>query len=231
MNLFLRFWRSTVGCKVVMAITGIFMVLFLVGHLAGNLAMYAGRDATNAYALALKQMPGPLWVARIGLLTLLAIHLSAAFRLWFLNRAARPVPYASNKSIQSTAASRSMMLTGSLVLAYIVYHLLHFTLGAIQSDNHALVTAEGIPDVYSMVVKSFQNPVVALSYVAAMVLLGFHLSHGISSLFQSLGFNNPKCRPFLSRLGPVLGWILAVGFSTIPLAALAGILALPEGVS
>jgi succinate dehydrogenase / fumarate reductase cytochrome b subunit len=163
-----RMFGSTVGRKYLVAVTGILLVLFLIGHLVGNLLLYAGRDAMNSYAQGLKNLGAGLWVIRAGLLAVFVVHISLAISLNLASKKARGVAYASPLKPQvSSFATRSMVLTGLLVLAYVVYHILHFTVGAIQPSGHALVQklADGTEraDVYSMVVAGFQNIAVSLS--------------------------------------------------------------------
>jgi succinate dehydrogenase / fumarate reductase cytochrome b subunit len=169
-----RMFGSTVGRKYLVAVTGILLVLFLIGHLVGNLLLYAGRDAMNSYAQGLKNLGAGLWVIRAGLLAVFVVHISLAISLNLASKKARGVAYASPLKPQvSSFATRSMVLTGLLVLAYVVYHILHFTVGAIQPSGHALVQklADGTEraDVYSMVVAGFQNIAVSLSYVSREV--------------------------------------------------------------
>ncbi|HHI81296.1 MAG TPA: succinate dehydrogenase cytochrome b subunit [Planctomycetes bacterium] len=225
MNLWLfRMLRSSVGRKVLMAITGLLLIGFLVSHLSGNLLVFAGRDAMNDYAQFLKEHPGLIWGARIGLLAIFLVHVITGLTLAAENKAARPIPYQKEACIQASLPSRTMARTGLLVFVFVVYHLLHFTFGVVQASKHAK-HLEGLRyDVYDMVVLSFHNPIIALSYIVAILVLWMHLWHGASSFFQSLGWNHPKYRPVFEKVGPVLSTILCLGFLSIPLSAWLGIL-------
>ncbi len=224
MGRFAKVLQSSVGAKVVMAVTGILLVLFIISHLLGNLLMFAGPDATNAYAKGLKDLGALLWLARVGLLVVLLVHIGSALRLWRLNQSARPQSYDVLDSAVVTYAGRSIVLTGALILAFAVYHLLHFTLFVTNPEFAQLYDAQGRHDVYRMVILGFRNGAVSGLYLVSMILLGLHLSHGVTSLFQSLGLNHPAYNPVIKRLGPWSGVVVAVGFMSIPLAVLAGVL-------
>ena len=202
---------STVGTKLTVAITGAILAFFVLGHMAGNLQMFLGQDAVNTYAAALKGMPGPLWVARLGLLAALAAHIVGNVKLRARNTAARPQAYARQQPLDSTLYSRTMLLSGMILLAFIVYHLAHFTLGWIEPGFHALRDAEGRHDVFSMTVLSFQKPLVAIPYLAAMALLFMHLAHGVASLFQSFGLRTPKWRDGIDMGGRLFAIAVVVG--------------------
>ncbi len=216
--------QSSIGAKITMAVTGIVLCLFIISHMLGNFLVFVGPDATNAYAKGLKDLGALLWAARVGLLVVFLVHVGSALRLWRLNQAARPQGYAVVDTSVVTYAGRSIVLTGVLVLAFAVYHLLHFTLFATNPEFAQLYDAQGRHDVYRMVVLGFQNVAVSGVYLFSMILLGLHLSHGVTSLFQSLGMNHPSYNPLIKRLGPWSGVLVAVGFMSIPLAVLAGVL-------
>ena len=223
-------FTSSIGSKVLVAGTGILLALFVIGHLAGNLLVYRGQEAMNSYAEALKSLGPGLWVVRAGLLAVFALHIVTAIRLNRANRAARPVRYAHEDTIQASWASRHMVLTGLLVLAFVAMHLAHFTLGWLDPSSYALtetVHRNGADverhDVYGMMIAGFHNDVFVALYVAAMVILGFHLSHGIGSLFQTLGFRHPTYTPVAEKASKALAWVLAVGFLLIPLTVRLGI--------
>ena len=221
MNRYRQLLRSSVGNKFVMALSGILMLGFLVGHLSGNLLVFSGEKAMNAYAAWLQDHGSLLWGARIVLLACLGLHVSMAVRLWLANRAARPERYRREATLEASWASRQMVLTGLLVAAYLVYHLLHYTFRVVDTGGMEL-DADGHVNVYRMVVTGFQDPLVTGSYIVAMLLLGLHLIHAVQSLFQTLGWNHPAWNPigrFLSFAVPV---VLVVGFLAIPLAALLG---------
>jgi len=220
-----RFCRSTVGTKVLMALTGLALFGFLVAHLAGNLQMLAGDHAPelmNAYAAKLKSLGPLLWVARIGLLATFALHIALAIRLTALNKSARPVPYAYESTVQASWGSRTMILTGSLVVLFVLFHLAHFTLGFTHPEHYALEDAQGRHDVFNMVVSGFKLPAVSAGYGLAMLVVGLHLSHGLGSLARSLGLSNPRLQALVQRGGVALAILIAVGFAAIPSAVQAG---------
>jgi succinate dehydrogenase / fumarate reductase cytochrome b subunit len=225
-----RLWRlflSSIGAKVAMAVTGLLTFLWLIGHLLGNLLIYGGPDVTNAYAHGLKELGALLWVARIVMLVLFVIHILSAYRVWRKNNAARPEAYEVYDPAWATYAGRTMWWGGVLILLFVIYHLLHFTLGVTNPAYFKLVDPQGRQDVYSMIIRSFSNKVISGVYILAMVVLGFHLSHGVSVLFQTLGLSRSPNSPFFKRLGPVCAVVMVLGFISIPLSVLAGLLRLP----
>ena len=209
-----------------MALTGVGLVLFLIVHMAGNLQMFAGQDAMNAYGVTLRKVPLLLWVVRLGLIAIAVVHVVMSLRLKLQNRAARPVPYAFKDTVRATLASRTMVVSGLIILAFAVYHLLHFTFGVTDPKNFHLTDDQGRHDVYNMVVHGFQNIFVSGFYILALVLLFLHLSHGASSFFQSLGWNHPRWNAFINKFGPALAWLLCLGFVSIPIAVLVGFIEL-----
>lgn len=235
MSSLLATFRSSLGSKYLMAVTGVILMLWIVAHLVGNLQvfpLFGGRPAFNDYAQFLKAHPGMLWGARIVMSVVFVTHVVTGIRLARANKAARPVPYAHQATIQASYASRSMLLTGLCIAAYLVYHLLHFTLGVTNPDHanlHEIVAGGERHDVFSMVVLGFRQPLIALAYVVAMLLLGLHLSHGASSFFQTLGLNHARYNGVLRKVGPVFGAIVAAGFLSIPVAVWLGIVTLPGG--
>lgn len=218
---------STIGTKVVMAVTGLVLLLFVIGHMLGNLQVYAGPAQLNGYAKKLRDMGPLLWIVRAGLLAAFVLHVVSAFRLDRLNRAARPVPYRTAEPQVTTYAARTMLWSGLVVGAFVVYHLLHFTFGVTNPEHAALRTPEGLHDVYGMVVRGFSLWPVSLAYVAAQALLALHLSHGASSAFQTLGTTHPRLAFLKGGFGPVVAIVIFLGNVSIPLAVLAGIVRLP----
>lgn len=219
--------RSSVGAKSIMAVTGLGLVGFVIAHMLGNLQVFAGPEKLNAYAAQLQDLGPLLWVARLGLLAMFALHVASAARLVRLNKDARPTEYVyAQKWSTSTFASRTMWMTGLITLAFVVYHLLHFTFGVIQADNvgleYTLQDGRVVHDVFAMVVKGFQNPLVAVSYVVANVLLAIHISHGASSAFHTLGLTNPRLAFLRKGFGPGLAAVIALGNVAMPLAVLFG---------
>lgn len=220
----LKFLKSSVGRKYFMAVTGVFLFGFVVAHMLGNLQIFLGPEALNEYAEHLQNLPALLWPARIFLLGVLTLHVSVSISLAIDNRRARSIPYACGATVQASYASRTMVMSGLIVLAFLVYHLLNFTFGVTHPQFFSLVDENGRRDVYSMVVLSFREPVVSGAYVAAMGLLCLHLSHGLSSLFQSLGLANEKIMPLLKRVGAAIAVLVFIGNCSIPAAAYFGVL-------
>jgi len=215
---------SSIGSKVLVALTGIALVLFVLVHMIGNLQMFIGQEAMNNYAVTLRKFGPLLWFVRLGLLGIALVHVFMTLRLKLKNRAARPVRYISNHTVKATFASRTMVISGLIILAFVVYHLLHFTLGVTHPEHFALHDAQGRHDVYNMVVSGFQNVLVSGFYVMAMVLLFSHLSHGAASFFQSLGWNHPKYQRAIERFGAIVAWLVCLGFISVPLGVLAGLI-------
>ena len=221
---------STIGAKVVVALTGIVLVGFVIGHMLGNLQIFLGQDVLNNYAKMLHDTPALLWAARIVLIVAFFAHIGMTIKLTRDNRRARPQAYAHQKSIQSSSASRTMIFSGLLVLSFVIYHLLHFTFGVTHPEHKSLLDSMGRPDVYSMVILGFTNLWVSLSYMIAMVLLGLHLNHGVSSLWQTLGLNHAKYNMLIKTSGPAISLLIVAGNLSMPAAVLFGFLSLPTGV-
>jgi succinate dehydrogenase / fumarate reductase cytochrome b subunit len=211
-----------------MSVTGAILLAFVIVHMLGNLQIFLGQKALNDYAQHLQELPCLLWPARIILLITLILHLWLAFQLTLENRAARPKNYLQKRAVQATIASKTMMPTGLVILAFIVYHLLHFTLGKTNPEFYHLTDSLGRHDVYSMVVHSFQVPVISISYVVAMFFLCIHLSHGFSSFPQSLGFDTRKCDG-IKTAARVVSLLIFIGNCSIPAAILMGWITLPPG--
>lgn len=212
---------SSIGLKFLMAVSGLGLLGFIVGHLAGNLLMYQGPEAMNAYAEGLKNLPyNLLYVARVGVIVLFSVHVLTAIKLQLRNKSARPVGYAHPATLQASLASRTMIHSGMLVLAYLLFHLAHFTWHQV---TEVPTLADGSVDVYRMVVLGFQNPLISVTYIVAMIVLGFHLSHGISSFFQTVGFSHSKYNAAIRKGGGVLAWGLALGYITIPVSVWLGL--------
>lgn len=219
--------NSSIGMKWTMGLTGLGLFGFVVFHMLGNLQIYAGPDVMNQYGVDLRNLGPLLWLARAGLLVLFAAHVTSAVRLTQLNRAARPVPYAVVSPQVSGYAARTMFMGGLIVLFFLLYHLAHFTFGLTHPEQFGMHDAQGRHDIYAMVVLGFRQPLVAGLYVLAMIPLALHLSHGVSSVFQTVGLNNPRYAGVLHAAGPTFAAIVFVGNVSIPLAALAGFLPYP----
>jgi succinate dehydrogenase / fumarate reductase cytochrome b subunit len=219
------YWRglsSTVGTKFLVALTGALLVAFVIGHMLGNLQIYLGPEAINSYAVFLKSKPGLLWGARLGLLAAVIIHIWGISRLSLRNQEARPESYALKRAVASSFSSRTMLLSGAVLLAFIVYHLLHFTIGATNPQQFRLIDELGRHDVYSMTILGFQQPLVAISYILAMGILGLHLAHGVASIFHSMGWSRPKTAPLIELAGRLVALLLVIGNISIPISALLG---------
>ena len=229
MKLITALFTSTLGKKFLMAGTGVLLFVFVVGHLVGNLQIFAGPDSINAYGAFLHSKPALLWGSRIGLLVIVGIHIWSAVSLTRDNRAARPEPYEGViKPVGASYASRTMMMSGLIIAAFVIYHLLHFTfqtpaINFTGQNFHEFEDASGRHDVYRMMVVGFRQPVVSLFYLAAMGLLCLHLSHGLSSMFQSLGFKNRIYGPVIDKAAMVVAGLIFLGYASIPLAVLMGL--------
>jgi len=222
MNLLARAYRSSLGKKYIMAITGFLLFLFVIVHMLGNLQVYLGPEPMNAYAALLKSKPALLWTARVGLFTIAVLHIVSALQLAAENRAARPQPYAEDKPIASLA-SRTILVSGLIVFAFIVYHLMHFTLGVTNPDFMELHDPLGHHDVYRMTVEGFRNRWVSGFYIISMGLLCLHLSHGVSSLFQSLGIRRRTTLAAFNRFAQISAIVIFIGNCSIPISILAGV--------
>ena len=218
-----EFYRSPLAKKAVMAITGILLFGFVLTHMLGNAKMYFGEEAFNAYAEGLRFLGSPflphgqaLWIARIGLLVAVLLHIWSAWKLTLINRRARPSPYVRKDIVQASYASRTMRWGGVIIFLFVVYHLLHLTFGTVHSDF-----VEGNP--YHNVVTGFQNPIISAFYILANVVLAFHLYHGLWSMFQSLGWNHPSYRNLRRSFARAFALLVTAGNISFPLAVLAGI--------
>jgi succinate dehydrogenase / fumarate reductase cytochrome b subunit len=218
------FYHSSIGKKIIVAVTGIILILFVIGHLLGNLQIFLGPDWINGYAQHLRDLGPLLWVVRITLLVAVIVHIYVTIRLAIDNRRARPEAYIEKHNVKADFASRHMVLSGLIVLAFIIYHLAHFSV-RVTDRRFALLKNDtlGHYDVYSMMVYGFQNLYVSAFYIIGLFLLTLHLSHGASSFFQSLGLNNQKNAPRLAFGGRVFAWLLFVGYTSIPVAVLLGL--------
>lgn len=217
----MQFLQSPVGRKILMAVTGTIMALFIVVHLLGNASVFSGPDALNAYAHFLQSLGAGKWAFRLVLSVVAFVHIWFAFQLTFENWGARPDGYQVEKNQRTTFGAKTMFYSGLFLFAFILYHLAHFTLKigipAVGFDAH------GNFDVYSMMVLSFQNILVAIIYIAAMAALLLHLSHGVQSLLQTFGLLNAKTLPGAQNVSRVVAAALALGYIAIPMSILVGI--------
>ena len=213
----LRFWNTTNGKKAVMAVTGVVLAGFVVAHLLGNLQIFLGPDRFNTYARMLKSLPELLWPVRITLLISVMLHIWSSVQLAVVKSEARPIGYVRTKSTASSYASRTMYMSGPILAAFIVYHLMQFTFGV-----------GGTPymesDPYGNVINGFRVPAVSLFYIVAMGLLCLHLRHGLSSIVQSLGLTHPRYTPRLKSIAVIVATLIFLGFVSIPVAVLAGVI-------
>jgi succinate dehydrogenase / fumarate reductase, cytochrome b subunit len=212
------FWASTVGKKIVMAVTGIILFAFVIGHLLGNLQVFEGPAKLNAYGAFLHSIGEFLWPVRIILLIAVTLHIVATVQLALRKKRARPIEYSVKKAIASSYASRTMYWSGPIVLAFIIFHLLHLTAGYIHPGAAYI---EG--DVYHNVVSGFQVWWVSLSYIVAISLLGLHLRHGLWSMFQTLGIHQPQYTVRFKKAAMVIALLITLGYISIPISVLLGL--------
>ena len=206
-----------------MAVTGLLLIGFVLMHLSGNLLVFAGPYLLNVYAEKHRHVPALLWTARVVLLAALIAHVVITVQLAAENRRARPHRYGQHQTAETTFAARTMMLSGLLLLAYLAYHLLHFTFRVTNPELSHGVDAFGRHDVYAMVVGSFRRPLISLVYVVGMAVVCAHLSHGIGSVFQTLGVANAHVVEMAARVGRLLAVGLFVAYCSIPVAVMAGL--------
>ena len=215
------FWQSQVGKKFVSAVTGIMMFLFLIGHLLGNLQAFQGAEKFNAYAHFLQNTKGLVWTTRIVMLTMVVLHATAGIQLYLRARAARPQPYRVPLANPATVSSKTMIWTGLLTLSFIVYHLLDLTVGA------ALVHSNFVHgDAYLNLVNTFRNAGKVIFYGLSLIGLGLHLSHGLYSMFQSVGFRAPLWTPTIQKAAVFIGVFLALAYILIPAGVVTGLIRL-----
>jgi succinate dehydrogenase / fumarate reductase cytochrome b subunit len=220
----IAFYQSSIGKKFVVAVTALILILYVLGHLVGNLQIYMGHNQINAYAKFLHDLGPILWVIRAALLAALVTHVVATIQLANQNRLAKPQKYAVAGYQRSTLASRTMIMSGLIVLCFVIYHLLHFTVHATNPEFRKLHDSLGRPDVYRMLILGFSNPLVSLFYVLGLFLLAAHLSHGFESVTQTLGINNRKISHYVSTGGQALTWLIFAGYVSIPATILLGII-------
>ena len=214
-----RFWESTNGQKAIMAVSGAILFAFVFFHMVGNLQVFEGREQLNFYGAALRRFPEALWAARAVLLLAVALHVWSSVRLALRKSDARPVSYAARRNTNSSYASRTMYWSGPILLAFIIYHLLHLTAGYLRPGGSF---EEG--DVYGNMVAGFGVWYVSAWYIFAMILLGLHIRHGAWSMFQSLGMNHPRHTPVLKKAAAVLAFVIVAGYISIPLSILLGLI-------
>ncbi len=216
--------QTTIGKKAVMAVTGIILIGFVFGHMVGNLQVFVPPKmvdgqavyAMDQYAKLLRSVPAALWAVRLVLLASVALHAWAAVSLVKANKAARPVGYRAKQDIATTYAAKTMQIGGPLLAAFIIYHLLHFTIGAVGGGF------AGHGNVQATVKAAFGNPALVGVYVFAQLLLGLHIFHGAWSMLQTLGLSHPRYNAWRTRLAMALAFIIAGGNIGISIGVLAG---------
>lgn len=224
-----RFYDAPIGKKVIMAITGLILFGYVIGHLLGNLQIYApDHEQINRYAAFLHSPANfiPLWVIRAVLLAAVVMHIVAAVQLWRQNNVARPQRYVKTADVPTAYAARTMKWSGVIVGLFIIFHILHLTVGAVPGLPLADELGPNAPSVRANLVHGFSNPLVAGFYIIAMILLCMHLYHGLYSLFQSLGVNSPRYTPKIKKGAAIVAILIAIGNISIPLAVLTGIVTL-----
>lgn len=209
-----RLWQSPIGKKAVMAVTGLVLFGYTVGHMAGNLQFFAGAEKIDAYARFLHSSAGLLWGVRALLLVSIALHVLAAVQLVTLSRAARPVAYRKRANVAGNLGSRTMAWTGVILLGFIVFHILHLTTGDLHPDFVPLAP-------YHNLMVGLRQVPVGIFYLVAMACLVLHLFHGVYSLFQSLGATHPSYTPKIKMFAMTFAVIVAAGFASVPVAVLA----------
>lgn len=221
-----RFYEAPIGKKAVMAVTGLVLFGYVVAHLLGNLQIYLpNHEQINAYAAGLHNpaIAPLLLTARLVLLLCVALHITAAVQLWMQNRAARPDSYYKKADVPASYAARTMKWSGFIVAAFVIFHVLHLTVGAIPGLPAEEISANH-PDARANVIHGFQNYGVSAFYIVAMILLCMHLYHGIWSMFQSFGVSNPKYSQAIKSAAKVIAILIAAGNISIPLAVMAGLI-------
>jgi succinate dehydrogenase / fumarate reductase cytochrome b subunit len=207
--------KSSVGRKILMAVTGLILVSFICVHLLGNLSLFAGADAINAYAAKLHSLGPIVWIFRLVLLSVAAVHIAFGIALTMENSSARPIAYMQKVNETSTFSGRSMIVTGLVILVFIVIHVMHFT-GHFWVDNvDTLVDSAGRFDVYTMVVQGFNKVAFMLVYAIAMICAFLHIFHGIGSMFQTLGLANDKTLDYVGYAGKLVSFVLVIGYLAV----------------
>ena len=223
----LTLYRSTIGKKVIMAATGLMLVAFVIGHMAGNLQVFIGPAKMNGYAAFLKSTGELLWLVRLALLAAVLLHILMAWQLTQIKKNARPVDYQQRESQVSTVASRTMRWGGALLLVFIVFHILHFTTGTFfpsASTPDAHYPAYSPTDVYGNVISAFRTPWVVAFYVVAMLFLMLHLFHGAWSSVRTLGLTKPSRHPLKRHVATAIAIVVWLGFTAVPVGVFLGVI-------
>jgi succinate dehydrogenase / fumarate reductase cytochrome b subunit len=212
------FWMSTVGKKVLMALSGIILFAYVIAHMLGNMQIYMGSEVIKRYAEFLHSNEGLLWTARIVLLAAVLVHAVAGIQLWARKREARPIPYRNKENIQATPASRTMIWTGVIIAVFVVYHVFDLTVGSAHAGQYREL------DPAFNITQGFAYFPAALAYIVAMVALGFHLWHGVYSMFGTLGLDSARYMAGVRRVAAFLATVIALANISVPLAVLTGLL-------
>jgi len=220
----IAFCQSSIGKKWIVAVTGLVLILFVIGHMLGNLQIFLGPETLNAYGAKLQGLGDLLWLIRGFLIVVIVAHIVTTVRLAIQSAAARPQKYAVKKNVAASAGAKTMLLSGLVLISFIVYHLLHFTAQTIHPEWKTWHDAAGQHDIYRMMIAGFQNPLVSGFYILSVFLLSLHLSHGIQSFLQTLGGRTRGFAPAISRGGRILAWAIFAGYAAIPVAVLLGVL-------
>jgi succinate dehydrogenase / fumarate reductase cytochrome b subunit len=222
---FLSFYRSSIGKKAIMAVTGVFLFGWVFAHMVGNLKMYLGPEHYNEYAAWLRVMGAPamphstlLWVTRIALIVAVWLHIQAATELTLMNKAARPIDYSERENVVASYAARTMRWGGIIILLFVIYHLMHLTFGVPRVHPDFIEN-----DPYHNVVAGFQQWWASAIYIIANVALGLHLYHGLWSMFNSLGLNHPKFNPWKRNFAIAFALIVSLANISFPVAVLIGV--------
>jgi len=216
--------QSSVGRKIIMAVTGIVLVAFVCVHLLGNSSVFFGANAINAYAQKLHSLGPFVWVFRLVMLAAFAIHIIFGIQLTLENRAATPEKNVQIKRLKTGFGAETMIVSGLVLLAFVIYHLLHFTVRVTNPDIYVPLGDQGMVDVYVMVVQGFKSALPVILYLVGMSFLFLHVSHGFQSLFQTLGLSNDKSLPVMETVSKLVGVVLLVGYISIPLLVVFGLI-------
>jgi succinate dehydrogenase / fumarate reductase cytochrome b subunit len=216
--------QSSVGRKIIMAVTGIVLVAFVCVHLLGNSSVFVGADAINAYAQKLHSLGPFVWVFRLVMLAAFAIHIVFGIQLTLENRAATPEKNVQVKRLKTGFGAETMIVSGGVLFVFVVYHLLHFTARVTNPEIYVPLGDHGMVDVYFMLVNGFKSTLPVIAYAIGMVCLFLHVSHGFQSLFQTLGLSNDKSLPVVGMISKLVGFVLLAGYISIPLLIVAGLI-------
>ncbi|MFI0347923.1 MAG: succinate dehydrogenase cytochrome b subunit [Chthoniobacterales bacterium] len=213
-----NFLSSSIGRKYTVAITGLLLLGFIIFHLLGNLSIFLGPEMINSYSQHLRDLGPLLWVARISLLVIVTLHIYFTMLLWRENKQAHPEKYAVKQHLETTVYARSMRLSGLVILSFVLFHLAQFTWKWLNPEYQTWLDVEGHHDVYRMLMAAFSNPWVVGFYFLSVGFLAMHLSHGIGSLFQTLGLSTEKLRKRFQRAGLIVAWVFFLGYASIPVS-------------